>query len=107
MIPSMALKLDKVYNLRFGMGAQVEFEQLTGRRLNALLKELQTDPSMETVATALWIMMKRENKELTLEKVYEIVDDNSSLLDVSKSVIEAITAAWEVKLPNDHKPKKK
>ena len=108
MIPFVTIQLDKVYNLRFGMGAQVEFEQLTGMKLGALGKELEKDPSMDIISKVLWVMMKRENKELTINQVYEIVDENAdNLTEIVNAVTKAINAAWEVKnRPNAQAPKK-
>lgn len=108
MIPFVILKLDKPYKLRFGMGAQVEFEQSTGIRLKQLADELDNDPSMETIANALWAMLRRENKELTFEAVCELVDDNAeNLTEITRTVSRAIEEAWAVNnLPNTLTPAK-
>jgi len=88
MIPFVSLQLDKVYNLRFGMGAIVEFESLTGLKLMEIGEEM----SFDICAKILWVMMRQENKELTLEQVCALVDNYADSLDV---VIEAVTKAIE------------
>ena len=98
MIPFVTINLDKHYKLRFGMGAQIEFEQLTHMKLGQLARELEHDPSIEIMGKALWIMMRRENKALTLEDVCELVDQHAdNLTYIVESVSNAIEIAWEVK----------
>ena len=108
MIPFVTINLDHPRQIRFGMGAQIEFEQLTKIKLGALAKELENELSMETIAKALWVMLRQEDKELTLETVCNLVDENAdNLTDITQAVSEAITAAWEVKnRPNAPMPQK-
>ena len=95
MIPSVSLQLDKVYALRFGMGAMVRFEQLTGIKITALDDD---DMSGELCAKLLWVMMQQDNAALTLDDVCRLVDDNAdSLTEIIGAVGEAIRAAFTVK----------
>lgn len=73
MIPFVTIELDKVYNLRFGMAAQVEFEQMTG----ISCMELDENQSITTYAKVLYVMLKRHNKELTFEQVLDLVDEHA------------------------------
>ena len=93
-IPFVSIELDRVYNLRFGMGAQVEFEQVTG--INCT--QIEENASITTYAKVLWIMLRRDTKELTFEQVLDLVD-NYALNEtyVIEKVAEAIQAAFEVK----------
>ena len=87
MIPFVPIKLDKVYNLRFGMGAAYEFEKLTKIKVTKIDLE---NFSITELCQLLWVMMKQENKDLTLEQTLKLVDDNAESMTV---VIEAITSA--------------
>jgi len=104
-IPFVTIELDKPYRLRFGMGAMVEFEQLTGVKLMSISDEM----SMDTCAKLLWVMLQQENRELTLEKTCQLVDEYAdNINDVMGAVTGAIEAAFaqKGKSPNMGKPKK-
>lgn len=104
-IPFIMINLDKPRKLRFGMGAMVEFEQLTGIKL----MELNDEMSMDVCSKILWIMLKQEDRELTLEKTCELIDDYAeSITEVITAITRAIEAAFqkETSLPNVKPPKK-
>lgn len=88
MIPFVSIELDKVYNLRFGMAAQVEFEQMTG----ISCMEIEANSNITVFAKILWVMMKRNNKELTFDEVLDLVDNYAPN---EGYVIEAINKAIE------------
>ena len=95
MIPFIAINLDKPRRLRYGMGASIEFEQLSGMKMTAIGDD---EMSMQTVATLLYCGLKHEDKDLSLEKVIEIVDDHAdSVTDVITKITEAINAAYQSK----------
>ena len=103
MIPFVTINLDKPRKMRFGMGAMVEFEQLTGIKL----MDLEDEMSLETCAKVMWIMLKQEDRELTFEKTLELIDEYSdNLNDVIAKVTEAIQAAFKTNIesPNAGKP---
>ena len=102
-IPFVMINLDKPYKLKFGMGAQVEFEQLTGIKVMSIQDEI----SVELCAKMLWVMLKQEDKEITLEKTCQLVDEYANnMTDVIQTVSKAIEAAFKTSLPNVGKPKK-
>lgn len=102
MIPFITINLDKPRRLRFGMGAMVEFEQLTGLKITALDDEM----GMETLSKLLWVSLKQEDKDLTLQKTCEIIDDYAdSMTDVMEAVTNALKAAFPDKSPNVEPPK--
>ncbi|QRN84838.1 hypothetical protein JR334_07575 [Clostridia bacterium] len=91
-IPFIMMSLDKPRKLRFGMGAMVEFEQLTGIKL----MELNDEMSMDVCSKLLWIMLKQEDKELTLEKTCELIDEYAeSITEVITAITKAIEAAFQ------------
>jgi hypothetical protein len=104
-IPFIMIDLDRPRKLRFGMGAMVEFEQLTGIKL----MELNDEMSMDVCSKILWIMLKQEDKELTLEKTCELIDEYAeSITDVITAITKSIEAAFqkESSRPNAIPPKK-
>lgn len=104
MIPFVVINLDHPRKLRFGMGAMVEFEQLTGIKL----MDIGDKMSFEICAKVLWIMLKQEEKELTFENTLNLIDDYAdNFNDVIEKVTEAISAAFEKgNSPNAPTPKK-
>ena len=95
MIPFVIVNLDKPRKLRFGMGASIEYEQITGKKLMAIGDE---DITMDMLATLLWAGLKHEDKSLTKDAVIEIVDEHAeSIADVVNSITEAINAAYQTR----------
>jgi len=91
-IPFTMINLDKPRKLRMGMGAMVEFEQLTGIKIT----EIESEISMDVCAKLLWVMLKQDEPELTLEGTWKLVDDNAdNLNDITLAVGAAITAAFQ------------
>jgi len=91
-IPFVIINLDKPRKLRFGMGAMVEFEQLTGVKITSLDED---NISMELLAKVLWVMLKNEDKELTFNDVLNLVDDNADDLSyIMETVTKAMQAAF-------------
>lgn len=89
--PFINIKLDKEYRLRFGMGAMIEFEQLTGIKLTEISDEI----SFTIAAKLLWVMLKQEQPNLTLEETSRLVDDNvDDLMYIINTVIKAVEAAF-------------
>ena len=94
MIPFVTIELDKPYRLRFGMGAMVEFEQLSGKKL----MEIGEDVSFTTIAQLLYVMLKQDNHNLTMQEVCELVDGYAdNLAEVVEKVMKAIEVAYTVK----------
>jgi len=99
MIPFRMITLDKPRKLRFGMAASVEFEQITGIKVT----QIEDEMSIETMAKLIWVMLKQEDKELTLEQTIALIDEHAeSMTDVLKAVTDAISAAFNTgeKSPN-------
>lgn len=111
MIPFITIELDKPRNLRFGMGAQVEFEQLSGKTIAELGDELSRGSvSAKAIAELLFVMLKREDNELTREALYALIDEHASSMQyIQTKTIEAVGAAFSdgkgAKGPNAQKPK--
>lgn len=93
-IPFVSIELDKVYNLRFGMREQVEFEQLAGMTC----AEIEDNAGITTFAKILWAMVRRDNKDITFAEVLDLVDNYAP----SESyVMEKVTEAMEAAFPDN------
>lgn len=105
-IPFVSIILDKPYQIRFGMGAQLQYEQISGKTMPQLGREMQTGLSVTSLCQVLYVMLKREVKDLTFEKTAELVDDYAENLPyITEKVCEAINAAYETKaLKNEIPP---
>ncbi len=91
MIPFIMLTLDKPRRLRFGLGCMLAFEQITGLKL----QNLDSDLSMDTTAKLLWVMLRQDEPDLTLDQTCKLVDEHaSSMTDIVKAVSDAVTAAF-------------
>jgi hypothetical protein len=93
-IPFTVIELDKPYRLKFGMGAMIEYEQLTGEKLTAMVY-YDGPISVQQAANALLAMLRQENPGLSLRDVLNLVDEHAeSMAYVLGKVAEAITAAF-------------
>ncbi|MGH0775293.1 hypothetical protein ACQVSN_27075 [Bacillus mobilis] len=67
---TVAIKADKVRNLKFGMNSLIELEEILGKPLTSLAE----GNTMADVRKMLFIGLKWEDKELTLTNTGDIID---------------------------------
>lgn len=93
-------RVEKTYKLRFGMGAMIEYEQLTGKKLT----ELGNNASMSEICEILWVMLKQTDESLTLKSASKLIDEqyDGTMQDLMELVNEVINMA----LPTQENPKK-
>ena len=85
------IKLDKVRNLRYGM-----------KMISAIEEELKTsiknidfnNMTMKTLATIVWGGLFWEDNTLTPDSVMDLIDDNSTISEVSEKVGAAMSEAF-------------
>ena len=95
MIPFVTINLDKPRRLRYGLGASITFEQMSGVKLASIGDD--GDVPMKTMAYLLLAGLSHEDKDLTLDKVVQIVDDYADdLASVIGKITEAINAAYQI-----------
>lgn len=69
--------------------AMHEFEELTGIKLLGAFEEGFT---IDVASKILWVMLKKEDKDLTLEDTLELVDEHAeSVIDVINIITEVAT----------------
>jgi len=89
-VPFTTLTLDKDYKLRFGMGAMIQFEKITGLKLMALDLD---DISVEVMARILWLALKYDAPTLTFEDAMRLIDEHLTFTEALKIITDTITAA--------------
>ena len=101
---SVTIELDKIRNLRYGLNALVKVEELTGKSITKLDLE---NISMKDLRTILFAGLYHENKDLTPEKVGELIDYYSDIGTIAGKLGEAFTIAFGGDEKNAHNPQPK
>ena len=94
--PLVSITLDRKRNLLLDLNAMVSFEEATGKNL---LQGITPDNlSAKDLRGLLWACLLHEDKELTLEKVGEMVHSGNM-----ESIATKLSSAWEVAMPEGDK----
>jgi len=64
------IEMDKTRNVKFGMNGLIELEELMGKPIS----EIENGFSMEDLRTFFYVGLKWEDKDLTPEKVGDLMD---------------------------------
>ena len=88
-LPFVILELDRPRTLKLGMKAIIEFEKVTGKKI----VELDSNASFEVYAQLLYVMLKQEDNDLTLDSTMILIDNYATDLT---TVVEAIGEAIQV-----------
>lgn len=85
------VKLDRTRNFRYGMKAMSAIE----KTLNTNISKLDFDNlTMEATATIIWAGLMHEDKDLTVEKVMDLIDEHSSIPVVIEAMGKAFNEAF-------------
>jgi hypothetical protein len=85
------IKLDKVRNFRYGMKAVSVIE----KSLNTNVSKLDFDNlTMEDTATIIWAGLVHEDKDLTPDKVMDLIDDHSDIQTAIETMGKAFNEAF-------------
>ena len=85
------INLDKTRNLRYGMKAISLIEESLGKPAAKLDMENMT---MKDAAVIIWAGLVHEDKELTPDKIMDLIDDNSSINEATESMLKALEGAF-------------
>lgn len=91
MKPSVTINLDKPRTLRYGINALAKIEDLTGKPLSKL--DL-TQVGIKDILIITYAGLAHEDKDLTIEKVGDLIDEHSDITEVATCVGEALTQAF-------------
>ena len=91
MKPGVTINLDKPRTLRFGINALAKIEDLTGKPLSKLdLSQV----GIKDILVITFAGLCHEDKELTIEKVGDLIDEYSSITELATKLGEALTQAF-------------
>jgi hypothetical protein len=97
-VPYYPIQLDKVRNLRYGMKAL----SLIEKKLKKPVSKIDMDDlTMEDAATLIWAGLQHEDKDLTPDKVMDLVDEYSNIPAVMQAMGEAFAAAFGADAPEE------
>lgn len=85
------IKLDKMRNIVLGFSALQEFKRITGKSLTKIDFESNEIDVEEIVPVIFYAGLKHEDKELTLEKTVELLDEYLGI----KGAIDLIPAIMQ------------
>ncbi len=85
------IKLDKVRNFRYGMKAISLIEKQLKKPISKIDLENLT---MEDAAVMIWAGLVHEDKDLTVDKVMDLVDEYSDITTVLQAMNEAFQSAF-------------
>lgn len=85
------IKLDKVRNFRYGMRAL----SLIEKKLKCNVAKIDYENlTMEDTAVLIWAGLVHEDKDLTPERVMDLVDEYSNIQEAAKIMGEAMNEAF-------------
>ncbi len=90
------LDLDRPYKLRFGMGAVVEFQELTG----VTLEQLESERTLEMLMMALWVMLRQDDPDLSWNDARKLVDEHAADLE---TIVTATSRAINISFKREKK----
>lgn len=85
------IQLDKMRNFKYGMKALHLIEKKLKKPIAKIDMENLT---MEDAATLIWAGLQHEDKDLTTEKVMDLVDNYSDIQTVLAAMSEAFAGAF-------------
>lgn len=87
----ITIVLDKPRTLRYGINALVKVEELTGKSITKLdLNQV----GIKDLLIIIYAGLCHEDKDLTIEKVGELIDEYSDLTTIADKLGEAFTLAF-------------
>ena len=83
--------LDRPRTLRYGLNALAKVEDITGQNIMGL--DLN-NVSIKDLLAIIYAGLYHEDKELTVEKVGDLIDEHSNITEVAEKLGEAFTEAF-------------
>ena len=83
--------LDRPRTLRYGLNALAKVEDITGKNIMGL--DLN-NVSIKDLLAIIYAGLYHEDKELTVEKVGDFIDEYSNITEVAEKLGEAFTEAF-------------
>ncbi len=87
------IELDKSRNFKYGMRALDRIEKKLKTKISKLDME---NLSIEETATLIWAGLVHEDKNLTVERVMDLIDEHSNMAKVAEVMNEAFSGAFGI-----------
>lgn len=85
------IELDKVRNFRYGMKAI----SLVEKKLKKPIAQIDLEAlTMEDTAIMIWAGLQHEDKNLTPDKVMDLIDEHSNVMTVVEAMSKAMSEAF-------------
>lgn len=92
------IELDKTRNFKYGMRAI----SLVEKKFKKPISKVEMDSlTMEEMATIIWAGLVHEDKNLTVDRVMDLIDEHSSATKVFVSAGEALNKAFNGEEPEE------
>lgn len=101
------IKLDKVRNFRYGMKAISLIEESFGKPIMDIEGIENGRMTMKDYAVLIWAGLSHEDKDLTPDKVMDLVDEHSSIAEVSKVMWKALNDVFKIDGTEENNTKEK
>lgn len=88
------VKLDKIRNLQYNMRAINLIEKSLGKPMMKIEGMSDGSLTMNEYAVIIWAGLAHEDKDLTPDKVIELIDKHSSLKKISKEMWKALNEVF-------------
>lgn len=87
------IKLDKTRNLKFGMRAFYLIED----RLKIKMSQIDYENiGMKELAVIIWAGLFHEDKELTIDKTIDLIDEHTNLIELMNVMQEAMSKSFNL-----------
>lgn len=101
------IELDKIRNLKFGMRAISLIEKKFKKPIMKIEGIQDGMLTMEEYATLIWAGLQHEDKDLTPDKIIDLIDEYSSLPVVTQELWKALNEAFGVEEVEESKDEDK
>lgn len=88
----ISFELDKTRNLRYGMQALIKIEERLGKSFAKI--DFESDMKYSDLAIIIWAGLEHEDKDLTIDKVTELIDEYSDIQTALTKMSEAMAEAF-------------
>jgi hypothetical protein len=91
------IKLDKIRNLRIGIKATKIIEDVLKQPIS---KVVEKDMGINELNVILYAGLVHEDKQLTVDKVLDLMDEYSNIQEISESISKAMEIGFGTADPN-------
>jgi len=94
MIRITKVQLDRERNLRFGFRGFIELENKFGCGIQGIMERVQKDMRMSDIAEVFCAGLKHEDRDLTTDRVIDLIDAHLDVGEAVNLVLDAFSASF-------------